>query len=44
MTSQPRCQTNTIHILPSISRIKDSQAMKFGLVVEFNKINIFQGD
>ena len=42
MTSKPRCQTITIHILPNISRIKDSQAMKFGQAVEYNKINIFQ--
>ena len=29
------------HILPNISRSKDNQAMKFGRLIEYNKINIF---
>ena len=36
MTSQPGKQTITIHILPSISRNKDNQTMKFGQLVEYN--------
>ena len=31
----------TIHILPSIARIKDSQAMKFGGLIKYNVRNIF---
>ena len=40
MTSKPGEQTNTIHILPNISKSKDNQAMKFGQLIEYNK-NIF---
>ena len=29
------------HILANISRSKDNQAMKFGQLIEYNKINIF---
>ena len=41
MTPLPGQQTITIHILPNISRSKGNQAMKFGLVLENNKRNIF---
>ena len=40
MTSQLGKQTNAIHILPSISRIKGNQTMKFGHVTEYNMRNI----
>ena len=30
-----------MHILPNISRIKDSQTMKFGQLLEYNMRNIF---
>ena len=42
MTSQPGSQTITIHILPSISRNKDNQTMKFGQLVEYNMQGPFQ--
>ena len=41
MTSQPGYQTSTIHILPNISRSKENQAMKFGQLIEYKKINSF---
>ena len=41
MTSQPGEQIITIYILPNISRSKGNQAMKFGQLTEYNKINIF---
>ena len=41
MTSQHGYQTITIQILPNISKTKDSQAMKFGQLLEHNKRNIF---
>ena len=41
MTSQPRKQTITIHILPNISRTKGNQTMKFGQSIEYNMGNIF---
>ena len=41
MTSQPGKQTIAIHILPSISRRKGNQAMKFGQLIEYNMRNIF---
>ena len=41
MVSQPGKQTISIHILTTISRSKDSQAMKFGQLKEYNMINIF---
>ena len=41
MTSQPGEQTITIHILSNISQSKGNQTMKFGLVIEYNKGNIF---
>ena len=41
MTSQPGLQTITIHILPNISRSKSNQIMKFGQLIEYNKIIFF---
>ena len=39
MMSQPGKRTR--HILPNISRSKGNQAMKFGQVIGYNRINIF---
>ena len=36
MTSQPGKQTIAIHTLPSISRVKSNQTMKFGQLIEYN--------
>ena len=41
MTSQPGQQTIAIHILPSSSRSKGNQTMKFGQLMEYNMRNIF---
>ena len=41
MTSQLGQQTIAIHILPSISRSKDNQTMKFDQLIEYNMRNIF---
>ena len=41
MTSQPGLQTIAIHILPNISESKGNQAIKFGQLIELNKVNIF---
>ena len=41
MTSQLGLQTITMHILPNISQSKGNQAIKFGQLIEYNKINIF---
>ena len=41
MTSQPGLQTTAILILPIISQSKGNQTMKFGQLIEYNKINIF---
>ena len=41
MTSQTGQQILTIHILSNISRIKGSQALKFGQLIEYNMRNIF---
>ena len=41
MTSQTDLQTIAIHILPSISRGKGNQTMKFDQFLEYNKRNIF---
>ena len=41
MASQPGLQTIAIHILPNISQIKENQAIKFGQLIKYNKINIF---
>ena len=43
MTSQPGLQTIAIHILLNISQSKGNKAMKFGLLIEYNKRNIFLG-
>ena len=34
-------QTIAIHILPNISESTGNQTMKFGQLIEYNKINIF---
>ena len=41
MTSQHGLQTITIHILLNISQSKGNQKMKFGQLIEYNKINTF---
>ena len=41
MTSKPVKQTNTIHILPNISKRKGNQRMNFGQLIEYNMRNIF---
>ena len=41
MMSKPGQQTIIIHILPSISRSKGNQKMKFGQIIECNMRNIF---
>ena len=41
MKSQPGRQRIAIHILPSISRSKDNQAMKFDQLKEYTIRNIF---
>ena len=41
MTSQPGLQTIAIHVLPIISQSKGIQTIKFGQLMEYNKINIF---
>ena len=41
MTSLPEKQTIAIYILPSISRSKGSQTMKFGQSIVYNLRNIF---
>ena len=41
MTSQPGSQTIVIQILSNLSRSKGNQAMKFGLLKEYNMRNIF---
>ena len=41
MTSQLGLQTITMHILPNISQSKGNQAIKFGQLIEYNKISIF---
>ena len=38
MTSQPGKQTMAIHILPYISRNKDSRTVKFCQLVEYNRM------
>ena len=40
MTSQPGKQTIAVHALPSISRNKGNQTMKFGQLIEHNMRNI----
>ena len=41
MMSQPGLQTIAIHMLLNISHSKGKQAVKFGQLIESNKINIF---
>ena len=41
MTSQLGKQTVTVNILPSISRSKDNQTMRYGLLIEYNMTNTF---
>ena len=41
MTSQPGLQLIAIHTLPNISQSKGNQRMKLGLLIEYNKRNIF---
>ena len=41
MTSQLDLQTIPIHILSNISQSKGNQTMKFGHLIEHNKMNIF---
>ena len=40
MTSQSGKQIIVIHILPNISRSKDNQTMKLGLLIKYNRRNI----
>ena len=40
MSSQPGLQTIAIHILPNTSQSKGNQSMKFGQLIECNKIKI----
>ena len=39
--SQPGLQRMETYILPNISQIKENQAIKFGQLIEYNKMNIF---
>ena len=41
MTSRTEQQIITIHILSNISTGKDSQAVKYGQLIQFNARNIF---
>ena len=41
VTSQPGKQKIAISILPNILQSEGSQAMKFGQLIKYNKINIF---
>ena len=41
MTSQFGKQLIEMHILPNMSRSKNNQTMKFGQLIEYNRINIF---
>ena len=41
MTLQRCQQTTAIHILSNISQSKDNQTLKFDLLIEYNKRNIF---
>ena len=42
MTSQSGLQTMAINILPNISQSKDNQTLKFGQLIEYNKIFFFK--
>ena len=39
--SRPGYQTITLHIFPNISRSKDTQAIEFGQLIEYNMRKIF---
>ena len=41
MTSQSGLQTIATHIFRNISQSKGNQTMKFGQLMEYNKIHIF---
>ena len=41
MKPQSGKQTNAVHILPNISRIKGNQIIKFDQLIEYNTRNIF---
>ena len=41
MTSQVGQQTIVIHVLPSISRSKDNQTMRFAQLIEYNMRKMF---
>ena len=41
LMQQPGLQTIAMHILPNISESTGNQTMKFGQLIEYNKINIF---
>ena len=41
MTPQPGKQTIAMHVLPTISRRKSNQAMKFGQLIEYKMRNTF---
>ena len=41
MTSQTRLQTISIHVMHKTSQNKGNQTMKFGQLIEYNKIEIF---
>ena len=41
MTAQPGKQIITIHTLPKISKIKGSQTMQFGQLIEYDRRNTF---
>ena len=40
MTSQPGLQTIAIHILHKISQSNGNQTVKFGQLIEYDRINI----
>ena len=42
MTLQPGLQAIAIHILANVSQSKGNQTMKFGQLIEYNKINTFR--
>ena len=42
MTSQHGKQTIAIHILPTITRSEDNQTLKFGQLMEYDKLNAIQ--
>ena len=42
MKSQPGKETIATHILPSISQSKGNETIKFGQLIEYNKISIFK--